>query len=271
MSGTDLSKQQSNRRTAGTHELTIIKWSPRVRSLQPSPVTMRSTDLDQIRQLPLFADIEPAHFKELVAGAFLQRFPPRMELIREGDLPDFLHIVVEGNVEVYGTLEDAETALAILGADATFIVAAVVRDEVYLTSARTLDTARILMIPAAAVRAVFDKDAAFARAVVGDLAGRYRQLVRDIKGNKLRSGLERLANYLLRLQVQRGGKGPIDLPVEKRTLASYLGMAPENLSRAFVSLAEHGVTVSGNKITITDKAALRRLARPQPLIDDPAS
>ena len=232
---------------------------------------MRSADLDHIRKLSLFADIEPAHFDELVTGAFLQRFPPRMELIREGDLPDFLHIVVEGKVEVYGTLDDSETALGILGAGATFVVAAVVRDEVYLTSARTLDTARILMIPAAAVRDVFGKDAAFARAVVGDLAGRYRQLIRDIKGNKLRTGLERLANYLLRLQAEKGGKGPMELPVEKRTLASYLGMAPENLSRALVQLADHGVEVSGQRITITDKPRLRRLARPHPLIDDPNS
>jgi CRP/FNR family transcriptional regulator, transcriptional activator FtrB len=225
---------------------------------------MRTADLDHIRQLPLFADIAPAHFDDLVAGAFLQRFPPRVQLIREGDLPDFLHIVVDGLVEVYGTLDDADTALGILGANATFIVAAVVRDEVYLTSARTLDTARILMIPAPAVRAVFDVDAAFARAVVGDLAGRYRQLVRDIKGNKLRTGLERLANYIIELQIEQGGKPAVDLPIEKRTLASYLGMAPENLSRALVQLTEHGVEVSGNRITIVNKARLRRLARPNP-------
>jgi CRP/FNR family transcriptional regulator, transcriptional activator FtrB len=258
--------------------LTLINWGKTVLNqpsskqrgkpagFQPLPqsITMRSADLDHIRLLPLFADIAPAHFDDLVAGAFLQRFPPRMELIREGDLPDFLHIVVDGLVEVYGTLDDSETALGILGANATFIVAAVIRDEVYLTSARTLDTARILMIPAAAVRAVFDKDAAFARAVVGDLAGRYRQLVRDIKGNKLRTGLERLANYLLQLQADRGGKSILELPIEKRTLASYLGMAPENLSRALVQLSEHGVDVIGSRITIVNKTKLRRLARPNP-------
>jgi CRP/FNR family transcriptional regulator, transcriptional activator FtrB len=249
-------------------QLTNIKVGTRVRHPQspsiPQSIPMRAADLEHIRRLPLFADIASAHFDELVAGAFLQRFPPRMELVREGDLPDFLHIVVDGLVEVYGTLEDAETALGILGANATFVVAAVVRDEVYLTSARTLDTARILMIPAPAVRGVFDKDAAFARAVVGDLAGRYRQLVRDIKNNKLRTGLERLANYLLQLQAERGSKGALELPIEKRTLASYLGMAPENLSRALVQLADHGVEVSGNKITIISKARLRRLARQHP-------
>jgi CRP/FNR family transcriptional regulator, transcriptional activator FtrB len=251
--------------------LTIINWRTTVRDRQPALIPMRSSDLDHIRTLPLFADIAPAHFDELVAGAFLQRFPARVELIREGDLPDFLHIVVEGKVEVYGTLEASETALAILGQNATFILAAVVRDEVYLTSVRTLADARILMIPAAAVRSVFDKDAAFARATVRELARRYRDLVRDIKGNKLRTGIERLANYLLRLQSEKGGKGPHELPIEKRTLASHLGMAPENLSRAFVQLTEYGVDVSGNKFTVTDKTRLRKLARPQPLIDDPNS
>jgi CRP/FNR family transcriptional regulator, transcriptional activator FtrB len=48
-------------------------------------------------------------------------------------------------------------------------------------------------------------------------------------------------------------------------------MAPENLSRALVQLADHGVEVNGQRITITDKAGLRRLARPHPLIDDPNS
>ena len=238
---------------------------------QSPPVPMRQADLDHIRKLPLFAEIASAHFDDLVVGAFLQRFPTRTELIREGDLPDFLHIVIEGQVEVFGALDDRETGLAILGASAAFVVAAVVRDEVYLTSARTLSDARILMIPAAAVRRVFDVDAAFARATVRELARRYRDLVRDIKNNKMRTGLERIANYLLRLQTERGGKGPHELPVEKRTLASYLGMAPENLSRALVQLADHGVEIKGNTFSITDKARLRRLARPQPLIDDPNS
>ncbi len=39
----------------------------------------------------------------------------------------------------------------------TFILAAVIRDEVYLKSARTLNPTRILMIPAQAVRDVFGR------------------------------------------------------------------------------------------------------------------
>jgi CRP/FNR family transcriptional regulator, transcriptional activator FtrB len=227
---------------------------------------MRKTDAELVRNLPLFADIDPAHFPELMAGAFLQAFPPRLELIREGEQPDFLHIVVEGSVEVFGRCDERETALAILRAPSTFVLAAVVRDELYLTSARTLEATKILMIPASAIRQVFDKDAAFARAVVRELASRYRELVRSLKDNKLRTSLERLANYILALAPKRG-KGTFVLPLEKRTLASLLGMTPEHLSRALAQLAEHGVAVSGQTVTITGRARLQRLANPHPLID----
>ncbi len=230
---------------------------------------MRKSDIDLVRKLPLFADVQQKQLGVLLEGAFLQAFPPRLELTREGDRPDFLHIVVEGSVEVYGSLDERETALAILSPPRTFILAAVVRDEVYLTSARTLAQSKILMIPAGAIRRVFDEDAGFARAVVGELASRYRDLVRELKGNKLRTSQERLANYILRLAPKRGvGRSTITLPIEKRVLASYLGMTPEHLSRALVQLSAHGVAVAGQQLTITDKAALQRLANPRPLIDD---
>lgn len=56
--------------------------------------------------------------------------------------------------------------------------------------------------------------------------------------------------------------------MEKRRLASFLGMTPENLSRAFKGLEPYGVKVSGNRITISDVADLARFAKPNPFIDD---
>ena len=47
----------------------------------------------------------------------------------------------------------------------TFILAAVVSDQPYLNSVRTLKESRILLIPAQRVRAIFDRDVAFARIV----------------------------------------------------------------------------------------------------------
>ena len=44
-------------------------------------------------------------------------------------------------------------------------------------------------------------------------------------------------------------------------------MTPENLSRNFATLTQHGVEVQGRLIRVRDEDALVRLARPDPLID----
>ena len=159
--------------------------------------------------------------------------------------------------------------VSVLGAGNSFIVAAVVLDRVYLKSARALTPARILMIPAEAVRRYFGEDAAFARALATELALAYRNVVKELKNQKLRSSLERLANWLLACDNETGGHGRFQLPFEKRTLAARLGMAPEVLSRSFAALAPYKVIVKGSEIQIRDPEALKQLAKPTPTIDDP--
>lgn len=225
-------------------------------------------DFPEIRALPLFREIETANFEALMRGAYLQTFPPQIELIREGDPSDFLHVMIEGMVEMFATWNGRETVMQTVEPVSTFILAASVRDAPYLMSARTLGRARIVLIPSQDVRGVFDIDPAFARAVVAELAQCYRGVVKHTKDLKLRNSLERLANYLLRQHQLAGGAPAFELPVEKRRLAAYLGMTPENLSRALRSLEAYGVAIDGATVRIADPADLLLLAKPSPLIDD---
>jgi CRP/FNR family transcriptional activator FtrB len=138
-------------------------------------------------------------------------------------------------------------------------------------SGRSVEGSQILMIPAETVREIFARDHVFARAVVRELSGRYRAVVKALKNHKLRNAVERLANCLLRLHQEQGSSGMLTLQVDKRTLAALLGMTPENLSRAFSTLRPYGVEVNGREIRLTQLADLRALAKPSPLIDDPAT
>jgi CRP/FNR family transcriptional activator FtrB len=229
--------------------------------------TVRPYDWNNVRSLPLFAGMSEANFAELVSAAFLQRFPQHITLINEGSMPDFLHIVVEGSVELFGVHDHHETTLDIIRPVTTFILAAVIRDDVYLKSARTLMPSQILMIPAQTVRSIFDRDHDFARAIVNELAERYRSVVRALKNEKLRTSAERLANWILCADAQKGNQRNIELAFEKRTLASSLGMTPENLSRNLALLTKYGVRSSGRDIIIEDSKALERFAKPNALID----
>ncbi len=141
------------------------------------------------------------------------------------------------------------------------------RDAPYLMSARTLQRSRIVLIPAVDVRAAFGRDHGFALAAVQELSEGYRNLVRHAKNLKLRNARERLGAYLWQRSLEEGGTQGFVLPQEKRLLASYLGMTPESLSRAFKALRDHGVHIDGMRITITDPAALKALVQPNNLLD----
>ncbi len=229
---------------------------------------MRSTDLPQIRSLQLFQSMEECNFDALMEVAYLQTFPPQLELIAEGDPADFLYIVVDGEVELYAKTNGRKSIMGIVKPVGTFILAAAIKDAVYLMSARTIGRAKLLLIPSEDIRKAFEADGAFARAIVGELANCYRQVVKEYKDLKLRTAVERLANRLLRYHKDQGASGSLELPNDKRTLASVLGMTPENLSRAFNTLKPYGVSVDGMTIGLSDIGALENLAKPNSLIDD---
>lgn len=232
---------------------------------------MRTEDQAEMRALPLFSGVSTNHVDQLLRLSFLQRFPAHVELVREKEPADFLHVIVDGQVEVFAAHRDRETTVSVLGPGQSFIVAAVVLDKVYLKSARALSPARILMIPADAVRCCFSEDAAFARALAVELALAYRGVVKELKNQKLRTSLERLANWLLARDIESGSTGQITIPFDKKVLASRLGMAPEVLSRTLAALAPYDVIVKGPTIQLNDIGALRKLAQPSATIDDPAS
>ena len=230
---------------------------------------MRPEELPEIRHLPLFRDMLQANFEALMQGAYAQAFPSGLELMRQGDPADFLHVVMEGAVELYAQWGGRECTMAVVRPVGTFILAACIKDAPYLMSARTLERSRIVLVPSSDLRAVFRRDSEFAVSVIHELAGCYRSVVRHAKGLKLRTSRERIASYLLRQSALAGNVASYSLPVEKRLLASYLGMTPENLSRTLKTLEPDGVKLDGTRVIITDRARLTALAQPDRLIDGP--
>lgn len=202
-----------------------------------------------------------------MAAAELQHVPHHVTLILEGTLPDFLHVVIDGYVEVFCTHDGHETTIDIMRSSAAFILASAIRNDIYLSSARTLAPSQILLMPAKQIRDVFDRDPAFARAIALELTEHHRNAVRALMDKKLRTGTKRLANWILRTDAMQGNQRTIELTLEKRTLASSLGMTPENLSRSFARLSKYGVRSSGREIIIEDSFALERFAKPNTLID----
>lgn len=235
----------------------------------PKGGTVRPEELPEIRHLHLFRDMTQANFETLMASSYAQNFPQGLDLIRQGDPADFLHIVLQGSVELFAQWSGRECTMAVVRPVSTFILAACIRDAPYLMSARTLERTRIVLVPASDLRGMFRRDTEFAVSVINELAACYRSVVRSAKSLKLRNSRERVGSYLLRQSVLAGGTASYILPIEKRLLASYLGMTPENLSRTLRLLEADGIKVDGTRVIITDRKKLTELVLPDTLIDGP--
>lgn len=228
---------------------------------------MRDEDKPGIRRLPLFREMMSQTFEGLMQVSYAQTFPAHLDLFRQGEAADFLHIVIEGAVELHAGWQGHETVMGVVRPVSAFILAACVLDAPYLMSARTLERARIVMLPAADLRAAMRRDPDLAMAAMAELATSYRVMVRHAKNLKLRNARERLAAWILRQSEQAGQAASFNLPVEKRHLASYLGVTAESLSRTIRALREDGVRIDGQRVIITDAARLRDLARLDPMLD----
>lgn len=228
---------------------------------------MRNKDIQVIREISLFSTMKDEHFEELLKLAYLQRFPKHVQLITEDDPADFLYILIEGAIELFASSDDRTTTMFVHRPVCTFNLSAVLEDAVYLMSARTLESVKVLMVPAENVRKVMEIDPNFAHTMVTELAKRYRVVIRALKEQKLHNGVERLANYLLRAEDRSPESGRITLTEDRRTLAALLGMTPEYLSRAFGRLRKYGVEVHGNTISLKDLSELNHFVKPDQGVD----
>ena len=97
--------------------------------------------------------------------------------------------------------------------------------------------------------------------VACELSRAFYGVVLELKNQKLRTCMERLADWLLRANAKLGDKGQFTIPHDKRTHASRLGMTSKNLSRNLRSVADWGcVVIHGRDVTLGDPAALAAIA-----------
>ena len=216
-----------------------------------------------LRDVPIFADLADPTLARIAGIGERHAVPGGMVLFRQGELPNALHVLLEGQVALGGAAPDGTVAVVeVVTPVDMFILAAVLTDAPYLMSARTITPARLLLIPAAPLRELIASEAGLALRMLASLSLQYRKMVRQIKDLKLRSAAQRLGCFLLALASERGGGSELLLPYDKQLLAARLGATPEHLSRAFAALRSHGVEVSGMTVRISDLEALISFSAP---------
>jgi len=118
--------------------------------------------------------------------------------------------------------------------------------------------------PLATLWSAADRDHGFAADLARIACSEWRTIVDQLKDYRLRSAPQRFAAYLVRLATSNGqphsGAAEVELIDDRKTLASLLGMTPENLSRTIAQFRDRGVVVTGRTVMIADLGGLADFA-----------
>ncbi len=233
----------------------------------PDSMLGASTPRAALAETPWLHSVPMETLDRLAEQSALHRMPPGSVLFEQAETPAFALLLVKGSVELLGIRGEEETLVEFVRAPDLLLPAAVLNRQPYLLRARVLDEARLVMIQAETFRLAAATDHALCLAILACQAGQFRRQINHAKNLQLRSAEERVGCYLLAL-VQRSPTGePVRLPLEKRLIASQLGMTRETFSRTLSVVGRHGVQVNGDLVVVTDLAAAQAHFRLDPLID----
>lgn len=220
-------------------------------------------DKDLVAGLPVFSGLGRPELAHLLQFSSVQRYPPGTLLFHEGDQPDKLHVMLSGTVEIFSDGSGREWGVMLMNAGDVFVPAAVLFNERYTISARTLGFCRMLLLDAERVRAEAATSARFAMQLSRAMAGQLRVAIRQVLDLKSRNAAQRLANFLLKIVDSSSCPAP-ELPMRKRNLAARIGMTPETLSRTLQVLADNGLVVRGRQIIVRDRERITDFCGPDP-------
>jgi CRP/FNR family transcriptional regulator, transcriptional activator FtrB len=228
--------------------------------------------VDLIGTVPLFERLDLPLRGRIEAISELVTAEQDDVLSLQGAMPDFLHVLLEGQVALTSTAADGTTAVVeVVHPVGHFVLASVLAELPYLMTARAVLPSRLLAINASALLELVKLEPSLANTLLRSVSREFRTMVRQVRDLKLRTAAQRLGCYLLaRVKDGEATQADFRLPFDKGLLAARLGCRQENLSRAFAALRAYGVETHGSRVILHDIPRLKALAVPDDLIDPEA-
>ena len=213
------------------------------------------------------APLPAADIKALTEACRSQRtFPARTDLIRQGDQPGPVFVILDGWACRYKILPEGTRQITsfLMPGDCCDLHASVLNFMEH--SIATLSPARVALVPRGVIEGLIDTRHAITRAFW------WTQLVDEdtlrawIVSMGRRNGLQRVAHLMCELYLRARNIGltegdSFELPLTQTVIGDALGLTPIHVNRVLRKLRMLGVmTLSGGDLVIPDAAKLAALA-----------
>jgi CRP-like cAMP-binding protein len=216
------------------------------------PVQSELATQDELRAVPLFAELSREAIAELGATATQRRVHAGETLVEQGSMATHLEVLVRGAVKVVRTtrhaLGESTVVLEVARAPAVVGCTSIFDGQPEAASVVTLRSSHIIAIDRRVVLRLAAQQPAFARALLGHMAQSVRRHVRRI--DEVASGPvdDRVRHLLEGLAQEHGtpfGQGRfIAIPLRRRDIACMVNATTETVSRVLARFEREGLTRS---------------------------
>jgi CRP/FNR family transcriptional regulator, cyclic AMP receptor protein len=231
-----------------------------------SDTAEKSSAVDLLRSVPLFADLEEGELERFSQVAVPRSFPAATRVFHEGDSSDACYIVSEGSFRVTREHSDGRAiTLATLGPGEIFGELAMLDGDKRSASAEAITDGTLLALPANDVRGLLARNPQIALKLVAGLVRRLRAANARLSRQSFQTVPSRVAGILLQLSRDNGagdedGGEPIEVTIRmnQTDLAQLAGTSRESVSRFLAELERAGVVRSGRgRVTVLQPGKLR--------------
>lgn len=208
-----------------------------------------------LKTVPLFSELSDTDIQWFLQRASFAEYFKNNFLFQHGDPAESLYIIMEGWVKLYrDDAEGEQIVQGVLTRCDTFGEECVVKGRTYPYHAQVVGrNAKFLILSGAILRECVENQPAVALKIISSLADHLNHTGYLLEIHTKLTAAQRLAAFLLKLSMDRGGIKTVFLPYNKFLVAARLGMQPETLSRAMARLKkELDIQFKGREVHIPD-------------------
>jgi|SRR5215470_4839797 len=197
-------------------------------------------------------------------------YPPGAVMCVEGDPATHVFVLVEGWVKILSVTRDGhELTLALRGQGDVIGEIAGETSGYRTATVQAIGTVRALIVAYEKFSSFLDSHLGAGHAYRRMFAQRWNDTDTLLRSRSVTSGAQRLARLLLDLAarhgVTAGREVHVAMPLTQVELASMAGTSRATVTRALSNWRRRGIIRTGQRdVTITDLAALRKIAGQQP-------
>lgn len=214
---------------------------------------------DFLSRLTLFNELDDSELDDFAQASVEINVDRGKSAFQRGDPCNGFHIVMCGQVKLALVApQGSEKVMGILHPGQSFGEALMFMERPYIMSAQALVDTKLLHVPKTVVLAQLAIDYRFVQKMLVSLSQRLYELINDIEAYSLKSGSQRVVDYLLQCNQHTTNTSSCHLECSKAVVASRLNLTPEHFSRVLHGLCTNRlIRVKGRAVTIVDVEKLR--------------